>query len=543
MKKLKIFLVKNCRQSKVYKPLLIINKIKNNKFVNKNMEELKIKPRDYQNNIFETCKEKNCLVVLPTGTGKTLIAIMLAIERFKKFPLEKILILAPTRPLIEQHFKSFQKNLPENWADMQLFTGKTPPEKRKKIWQTAEFIFSTPQCIANDIKNNLYTLKNVSLLIVDECHRCLKNYAYNFIAQKYKEQAENPRVLGLTASPGSDRKTITEVCNNLGIEAVEIRTRESPDVKPYLQELRFEKIEIELPPEFEEIRVLLKEIYKDKIKELKNRKVLFETPSKKKLLELQKKLASGEKSRNNLQALSTCAQAIKLSHAIELLETQTISSFVSYLKDLYKQAAEKKSKGVQKLVKDKRFAKAYTLATTLNLEHPKLKKLELLIEKELELNPNAKIIVFAQFRETVRKIFKILSKIKNAKPSIFVGQAIKKHGEGKTTGLKQSEQKQIIKDFSEGKTNILIATSIAEEGLDIPEVNEVIFYEPVPSAIRKIQRAGRTARLMPGTLKILVTKNTHDQAYHYASYHKEKRMHRAINEIKNGLKEKQKKLF
>ena len=174
------------------------------------MKELNQTPREYQKNIFQTCTKNNCLVVLPTGTGKTLIALMLAIERFKLYPLEKVVFLAPTKPLVEQHFQTFQNQLPENWADMQIFTGKTSAEKRKKIWQTAEFIFSTPQCIANDLKNNLYTLENVCLLIEDECHRCLKNYAYNFIAQKYNEQAEHPRVLGLTASPGANKKTITK---------------------------------------------------------------------------------------------------------------------------------------------------------------------------------------------------------------------------------------------------------------------------------------------------------------------------------------------
>ena len=92
------------------------------------------------------------------------------------------------------------------------------------------------------------------------------------------------------------------------------------------------------------------------------------------------------------------------------------------------------------------------------------------------------------------------------------------------TGLSQKEQQEIIKQFSLGEINILCATSIGEEGLDIPEVNAVIFYEPVPSAIRKIQRAGRTARLMPGELIILVTKNTRDEAYYWASFHKEKKM-------------------
>jgi len=506
------------------------------------IEELKMKPRDYQTSILQTCLKENCLVVLPTGTGKTLIAMMLTIEEFKKNPLKKVLILAPTKPLIEQHLKSFKEKLPENWADMQLFTGTTIAKKRKQIWQTAEFIFSTPQCISNDLKNNLYTLEDVSLLIVDECHRCLKNYAYNLIAQKFKTQSINGKVLGLTASPGSDKMTIQKVCENLGITSVEIRTRESPDVKPYLQELKYDKIHVNFPAEFEEIKQLLKSIYEDKVRELKNRKVLFGFASKTSLLETQRKimraLSSGTRSLNMMVSASTCAQAIKLQHAIELLETQTKSSFISYLKELYKQAEEKKSKGVQKLVKDIRFGKAYTLATILKMEHPKLERLFGLVETKIIDEPDSKIIIFAQFRDTVKTIAEILEKIPNIKPGIFVGQAIKDHGKGKTTGMKQKQQKQMIRDFSEGKINVLVATSIAEEGLDIPEVNEVIFYEPVPSAIRSIQRAGRTARLMKGSLKILITKGTRDQTYHYVANAKERKMHKAIEDIKKDYSNK-----
>ncbi len=508
------------------------------------MEELKLTPREYQQAIFETCKEKDCLVVLPTGTGKTLIALMLAIDQFKKFPLEKILILAPTRPRIEQHFESFKKHLPEDWADLQLFTGKTPADKRKKIWRTAEFIFSTPQCIANDLDKALYSLDEVALLVVDECHRCMKNYAYNRVSQKYKIQATNRKILGLTASPGSDKKTITQVCQNLGIEAVEIRTRESPDVKPYLQELEFEKIEVDFPPELQEIKLLLQTIYDRKVSELKHRRVLFGNASKTMLLKTQGRLMSGKRSLNSMLAVSACAQALKISHATELLETQTVSSLIEYMKSLFQQAAEKKSKGVQKLVKSPEFAKAYSLATTLNIEHPKIDVLKELMEFQFDEKPNSKIIIFAQFRETLLKISETLKEVPGVKPCVFVGQAIRQHKKV-TTGLKQKEQKAMIEKFKEGEFNILIATSIAEEGLDIPEVDEVIFYEPVPSAIRKIQRAGRTARLAKGSLKILITKNTRDQIYHYAAHHKEKRMHKAIDDIKKDFntKGKQGKLF
>ena len=514
------------------------------------MNEISLKPRDYQTSILNTAKEKNTLVILPTGTGKTLIAIMLAIERFKKYPLQKILILAPTKPLIEQHINSFKKVLPEDWADMQLFTGKTKSDQRKRIWKTAEFIFSTPQCIANDLKKKLYDLEEVSLLIVDEAHRCMKNYAYNIVTKIYRIQAQNPRILALTASPGGDKKTIKEVCDNLSIESVEIRTRDSPDVKKYLQELDFEKIEVDFPKEFLEIKMLLEEIYSEKIKQLKERKLIFGPTNKIQILKLQSRLMQelkNSKDGNKMQGVSLCAQALKISHAIDLIETQTLTSFIEYIKGLFKQASEKQSRAVQQITKDQRFTKAYSLSLTISKEHPKLEELKKQITSKISENPTSKIIIFAQFRETVNKINQELNKIPNIKSEIFVGQAIKQNSYGESTGLKQKEQKQIIEDFKEGKLNVLISTSIGEEGLDIPEVSMVIFYEPVPSAIRKIQRAGRTARLNPGELKILITKNTKDQIYHYASFNKEKKMHNAIGEIQkemfNKEKQTQKTLF
>src|SRR3989344_4641153 len=145
-----------------------------------------IKPRAYQEDIFNVCKEKNCLVVLPTGMGKTLIALMLTVYTHQKNPGTKTLFLAPTRPLAEQHLSYFKKYLPELYGELTLFTGKTNAQKRIKIWENADIIFSTPQCIQNDLKKMRYTLEEVSLLIIDESHRCLKNYAYTYVVQNYK---------------------------------------------------------------------------------------------------------------------------------------------------------------------------------------------------------------------------------------------------------------------------------------------------------------------------------------------------------------------
>jgi len=496
-----------------------------------------IEPREYQKNILKTCIEKNCLVVLPTGLGKTLIALMLTIKRMEAFPGERVVLLAPTKPLAEQHLTSFKKYLPELFADMQLFTGAVVASQRKKIWKTADIIFSTPQCVANDLKNKLYDLKNVCLLIEDEAHRCVKNYDYNYVAQIYKKQSEHPRIMGLTASPGSETSQIKDICWNLAIEEVELRTRESPDVKEYLQELKFDKIMVDFLPELEEIRHILKEMFERYVIELRTRHVLFGPCSKTHLIMLQKKimttLARGGKNYNYMLGASACAQAIKLQHALELLETQTLSSFNKYLKNLFEQAAKKQSKGVIKLVAKPEFNFIYMSSNELlskNIEHPKLEKLVEIVKQENAKGEKIKLMVFTQFRDTATTISKKLNELEHINAEIFVGQA-KKNG----TGLSQKEQKKIIEEFSAGKVNCLISTSIGEEGLDIPEVNAVIFYEPIPSAIRAIQRAGRTARLMKGKLIILITKGTRDETSYYASRNREKKMHKSIDSVKQGL--------
>ena len=515
-----------------------------------------IQPRKYQQEIYENCKEKSCLVVLPTGIGKTLIALMLSIYTQKKFPGTKTLFLAPTRPLAEQHLEYFKKHLPELFAELTLFTGKTHAEKRQELWQSADIIFSTPQCVSNDIRNNLYTLEEVTLLIEDECHKCLKNYSYTDVARKYKEQAKNPKVLGLTASPGVDKETIKKISQNLGIENIEIRTRESDDVKEYLQELEFDIIRLDFPPEIREIALIIRNIYERKIQELKNRKLLFEPQTKTNILKLQSKImtmiSSGNKNFNLLSGASVCAQAIKLSHLIELIETQTLNSSLNYMKNLFEQAKENKSKAVMHIVKSSEFNLAYVKLNELiskKIEHPKIAEIKKIVHESIKENPKNKTIVFSQYRDTVINLCKTLNEIPDINAKVFVGQA---KGKGENNpGLSQKEQQQIMREFKEGTINIICATSIAEEGLDIPEVNAVIFYEPVPSAIRKIQRTGRTARLMKGKLIILITKDTLDEIFHYTSKAKEKKMYSSIESIKKDLdkgiplydKEEQKKLF
>ena len=500
-----------------------------------------VSPREYQLEILKSCIEKNCLVVLPTGLGKTLIALMLSIDRLKKFPGSKILFLAPTKPLAEQHLRYFQKHLTDLFAETILFTGQVKPNERKKIWQTAEIIFSTPQCIANDLKNGLYDLSDVCLLVEDEAHKCLKNYDYTHVVNEYKKQSQNQRILGLTASPGSERARVREICRNLSIEKVELRNRESEDVKTYLQELELEKIMLDFPENFREIREHLTRVINKYLDELRSRKLLHTRPTKTELINLQKRIsgfiAKGNRGFNYLMGASACAQTIKMQHALELLETQTLNGFNKYLKGLVNDAQKGKSKGVSKLVSKPEFTLMLHKSNEMlknGIEHPKIEKIVKIVENDKKENKGMKVIVFTQFRETAQTISKEINK-RGINSKIFVGQAKKEVG-----GLSQKEQKNIIDEFSSGEIEVLCATCIGEEGLDIPEVNSVIFYETVPSAIRTIQRTGRTARLMKGKLVILLTKDTKDEINYYVSKNREKKMYSAISSIEKELKGSQK---
>ena len=308
-----------------------------------------------------------------------------------------------------------------------------------------------------------------------------------------------------------------------------------------MQELKFNIIKVEFPAKFEDIRKLLKKIFDKNVSELKNRHLIFGPANKTTLLEAQNKImhqiAGHSKNFNLFHGASACAQAIKISHALELLETQTIYSLSNYINYLFEQAKQNRSKAVKKLISYPEFTQTNNLINEIikeKIEHPKLIELKSLIEDKIKENPKAKIIVFSQYRDSVAKICKEIKSLDNTSAEIFIGQAKKTNGKNQA-GLSQKEQYRTIKEFSEGKFNVLCATSIGEEGLDIPEVNSVIFYEPIPSAIRTIQRRGRTARLMPGELIMLVTKNTRDESYYWSAFHKEKRMQNAIKSIKDDL--------
>jgi len=477
-------------------------------------------PRLYQETIFASCSKKNSLVVLPTGMGKTMIAAMVAAFRLDR---GKILFLAPTKPLVLQHKKTFEQLL--TVSELEIFTGTTPPEKRQEGYAGARIICATPQVIENDLLAGRVNLKDFSLVIFDEAHRAVGDYAYVFIAKTYMRQAMNPLILGLTASPGSEEEQLRTVRENLYIENMEIRTEESSDVKPYIQNVDVEFVKVEFPEEFQKMKELLESVYRENIERLQSLNLLTrKNPNKVQLLQLQQQLFGRSRKPEPppyiYPGLKALAAALKIQHAILLLETQGLEPLRLYFERLEKQ----KTKSAKEISQDFRIKRTLFLASQSTIIHPKFEKLREIVKQEA----GKKIIVFSNYRDSAQKSVEILSEIEGVHPVRFVGQATK----SRDVGLTQKRQKEIIESFREGKYDILVATSVAEEGLDIPQVDIVIFYEPVPSEIRLIQRRGRTGRQAPGRVIVLVTKGTRDENYSYISRRRERKMKALIEEAR-----------
>lgn len=490
-----------------------------------------LQSRIYQETILGESLNKNLLCVLPTGLGKTPIAVLLAAHRLEKFPESRILVLAPTKPLTNQNCEMFMKFLNIDPGEFQVITGMTKPDERKKLYEEKRLMFATPQTIQNDLRAGRISLKGFSLLVTDECHHSIGRYSYSFVARKYLKEAENPRILGLTASPGATREKINEICQNLGIEAAEIRTEEDSDVTPYVKEKRTEWVYVELPESFLRIKKLLDSVYQSRIRTLQ--KLGFarsKRVSKKGLLELQAKLMKGVKGgyRKALFGISPCIQAIKIEHALGLLETQGIAVLEKYWKKLRSEG----SGANQRIVANKDMRAAMLLTQGLResgSKHPKIGKLCSIVNRQISEKPDSKIIVFANYRESVKEIVSVLERIPAVKPVEFVGQRL---------GITQKEQAKRLEDFRSGLYNVLVGTSISEEGLDIPSMDMAIFYEPVPSEIRSIQRKGRVGRQVAGKIAVLITKGTRDEAYYWTARAKERRMRGVLYRMKESKPEK-----
>lgn len=507
------------------------------------IKENTIEFREYQVNIAASAARKNTLIVLPTGLGKTIVALLVIAGKLKKYPRKKILFLAPTKPLVTQHASFITSLLKINEDKVSIFTGEIKPNDRIKLWIESSIIISTPQVIENDILSKKIKLDDVSLIIYDEAHHATGRYSYVFIHEQYLKHCSDPHSLGMTASPGNDKEKILEVCKNLSLDHVEIRTKHDEDVRSYVHELKISWKKVVPPQEFSYAVQLLRKVLSPRLQILRNvgaiESASVSTVTKTKLLKAQKMIQSEIKSRINppktlFTAAAAQSEAMKLYYTMELLQTQGVQATQRFIHRLNEESKQKNaSRSSRNLMKDDQFLDAAAFINSLQIEHPKLKEVAHITTDQIQKNPDSRIIVFTQYRDTSKMVFDYLNSLPDISPARFIGQA----GKTDDKGLTQKEQEQIVTDFRNGVYNVLIATSVAEEGLDIPSTDLVVFYEPIPSEIRNIQRRGRTARKMAGKLIILITKGTVDEGYYWAAKRREKNMRTDLQILRSQLQQ------
>ncbi|MHA2501822.1 MAG: DEAD/DEAH box helicase [Candidatus Kariarchaeaceae archaeon] len=512
-------------------------------FINHPMIRSKtIQSRIYQQILYGMAIKDDTLIVLPTGLGKTVVFIMVIAHYLNKFPDSSVVITAPTRPLVTQHYDSCIQMLNIDLEDVQVISGETSPEERSTLWQRGKVFIATPQTLRNDIIANRIDLKKVSLICFDEAHRAVGDDPYVLCAEQYNLRNPKGRILGFTASPGSSDK-ITTILENLHLSQFEYMDEDHPQVKPYVHNTTENWVWVDLPPEFQQILSLLNEIVKEHLINLKEigavSSIVISRVPKRVILQIPSYLNSNRENLDDdsfFTGMSSYGQLMLLYQGIEMLETQGITTLHKYLQDKQIELEKSKKKSLLRLLSTPTMKQILKLTENLILNstyHPKLEKLQSLVHEQINQSTDSRILIFANYKATTSFLVDQLGSIDGVSAHRFVGQSSSNYGKG----LSQKEQKQIMDQFRNGEYNVLVSTSVGEEGLDVAQCDLVIFYDVTPSSTRYIQRSGRTGRAREGRVVILITKGTRDEGYFYASQRQKSQLKQAAKEIKIQLSE------
>jgi Fanconi anemia group M protein len=490
-----------------------------------------LEDRAYQTTLADAACEAHTLVCLPTGLGKTTVSCLVTAHRLAEYGGTS-LMLAPTKPLVQQHAEFYREALEVPDDEIVVFTGDVRPDDRAELWDSARVVMATPQVIENDLVGNRVSLAEVTHVTFDECHRATGEYAYNYIAERYHADADDPLVTGMSASPGGDKEAILQVCENLGLSEVEVMTEEDADVAAHTYRTEVDWQHVDLPEDVLAIRDALNEVITDRLEKLKELGVVNSTDPNMSQGQLNKARGRLQRLMRNddsagYEGMSVHAEVMKLRRATELVETQSVESLRRYFERQREQARSSgASKASQRFVSEPKVKKAMRLAESFDGLHPKFRKTRILLAETFGLEGGSRAIVFTESRDTAETLTEFLSE--SFKTRRFVGQGDKEGSDGMT----QKEQKATLDAFRAGEFEVLVSTSVAEEGLDVPDVDLVCFYEPVPKGVRSIQRKGRTGRASEGKVIVLIANDTRDEAFFWMSRNEEKRMEEELRKLK-----------
>ncbi|OCB88592.1 P-loop containing nucleoside triphosphate hydrolase protein [Sanghuangporus baumii] len=406
--------------------------------------------RDYQFNIVKKCLFQNTLVALPTGLGKTFVAGVIMLNYYRWFPEGRIFFVAPTKPLVAQQISACHEVCGIPGSDAALLTGEVPKSKRSGILSQKRVIYMTPQTLVNDLASGLIDPLSVILIVIDEAHRGSGDYAYSQVVRYMMAKNPHFRILALSATPGNTVEAVQRIVDSLHISHIEIRNEQSFDLQKYI----FQKMEA-------------------------SASACYRT-----LKELKENLSTGEKNDDKYVHLLKNSDFMKLMEECERQESLGFSP------------------------------------------HPKVKALVEIIMGHFNSPPSnpdtpaaggtpdttpsdTRVMIFVELREVVDEILGVLDQYKPMlRASMFVGQGVDRKGK---KGMAQAKQLEIMRKFREGEFNVLVSTSVGEEGLDVGEIDRIICYDCSKSSIKMLQRVGRTGRKRTGYVDVLLSEEREER--------------------------------
>ncbi|KAH8648972.1 hypothetical protein BGZ60DRAFT_422745 [Tricladium varicosporioides] len=494
--------------------------------------------RNYQFSIVKNALFNNLLVALPTGLGKTFIAATVMLNFFRWTRNAQIVFVAPTKPLVAQQVEACFGIVGIPKSQTTMLTGEQAPALRAEEWAKKRVFFMTPQTLENDLGTGIADPKKIVLLVVDEAHRATGNYAYVKVVKFLRRFNKSFRILALTATPGASVEAVQEVIDGLEISKVEIRTEESMDIREYVHRRNIDQIILDPSDEI----IMIKELFTKVLQPLVNlvcaqnaywnKDPMALTPfgmmkAKKAwfMSDAGKRASMGLKGMMN--GLFTILASV--AHSIKLLNFHGIGPFYSKVKDFrqgVEEAGGKGSKYRKQIIDSSDFKKMMDrIGLWINRDgfvgHPKLTYLcdtilnHFLDAGEGRLGENCppsstRVIVFCEYRESAEDICRVLNRHGPLiRASVFVGQADSKRSEG----MNQAKQLETIQSFKTGKLNVIVATSIGEEGLDIGQVDLIVCYDASASPIRMLQRMGRTGRKRAGNIVLLLMRGKEEESF------------------------------
>ncbi|XP_069565189.1 ATP-dependent RNA helicase DHX58 [Brachyistius frenatus] len=508
--------------------------------------------RSYQEEVVEKALQgENVIIWLPTGGGKTRAAVYVAKRHLETRENAKVVVLVNKVHLVDQHFtKEFDPHLGQDHNVAAVSGESEEKDFFALVMKKSDVVICTAQILYNALINTEEAkhveLSDFSLLIIDECHHTNKESVYNkvmrcYLEKKLKGERSLPQILGLTASPGTGGakslenavEHVLQICANLDSAIVSTKNYAPELEKKVPRPIKTFDIVEKRPndPFGDHLKWMMKLIhdFMDIPRDVRLRECGTQEYEAD-VVELEK---HGVIEKNRL--LAQCALHLRqYNDALLVHDTLQMMDAYQSLKEFYNTKLNAAFDGTDFFLVglfEENEVELKKLATDSRYENPKMAKLESTLLKQFGPGVPSKGILFCKTRRSTHCLRDWVLKNRTLQEAGIKADILTGAGNG-ITYMTQHEQADTIRNFRQGTLNLLISTSVAEEGLDIPECNLVVRYGLLTNEIAQQQASGR-ARARDSQYSVVAQKGGREVRRELINEYLEELTGKAIDRVQN----------